>query len=68
MHIIDTKTGVSFNSRTTADRAGFAAIVSRRLGNTETGVYRVVFSTRGQAYRAACKACESLARNHAYVN
>lgn len=54
--------------RTTPDRAGFAAIVSRRQGNAETLIYRQAYTTRRHAQQAARQAAHSFAANDAYLN
>jgi hypothetical protein len=68
MYIENTKTGVTYYIRTCKDRAGFASCVIHRQGNTEKLVMREVYPTRSRAYHSALKACEALARNHAYFN
>lgn len=70
MQIVNTKTGVAFNGRTTKSHDGYVAIVSKYIPNPETekSVYRGTFNTRSRAYRAMQQACKDLAANHAYVN
>ena len=49
MLYINTKTNVTFNAYTVKGRNGYAAVVTRRVGNTETGIIRNVFATRSKA-------------------
>lgn len=73
MYIENTKTGVTYYTRTAKQSNGFASIVVRQenqhgLPVRETLAAREVYATRGAAYRSAVKVCKALARNHAYFN
>ena len=68
MQIVNTKTLVTYSSRTTKARSGFASIVTRREGNTERVTSYELHPTRAKAYRYAVALCKGQARNHAWVN
>jgi hypothetical protein len=61
------KTNVTFNAYTVKDRNGYAAVVTRREGNTETGIVRNVFASRSKAYYNARKEGLYAAMMHASV-
>lgn len=67
MLIINTKTNTTFSGYTVADRNGYAAVVTRRVGNTETGIVRIVYPTRSKAYYYARKELAYAAMSHAAV-
>ena len=58
----------TFTARTSKDRAGFAAVVERRTGDTAKLIFRQVFPTRYKASHAAKVAAHSHAENHTYTN
>jgi hypothetical protein len=58
----------TFTARTHKDRAGFAAVVERRTGDTAKLIYRQVFPTRYHAAKTARAAVKSHAANHAFTN
>ena len=68
MLIINTKTNTTFSGYTVADREGYAAVVTRRVGNNEALISRVVYPTRSKAYYNAMKLCKTYATNHAFIN
>ena len=57
-----------FAARTARNPSGFAAIVTKREGDTETLIYKLTFPTRAKAAKAAQTAAQSYAENHAYTN
>lgn len=67
MLITNTKTNTTFSGYTVADRNGYAAVVTRRVGNTESIVVRSVFPTRSKAYYQARKELSYAAMSHAAV-
>ena len=67
MLITNTKTNTTFSGYTVADRNGYAAVVTRRVGNTESIVIRNVFPTRSKAYYQARKELAYAAMSHAAV-
>jgi len=69
MFIHNDKTNVSFIAHTVYDRTGgYAAVVSKRIGNNQKSISRVVYPTRSKAYYNAVKLCKVYAANHAYIN
>ena len=68
MQITNTKTGVTYTTRTTQQHNGYASCVTKRVGNTETLIAREIYPTRARAYRSAVMLCKSHAANHAYIN
>lgn len=68
MQIVNTKTLVTYSTRTTKARSGFASIVTRREGSTERVTSYEIHPTRAKAYRYAVTVCNAQARNNAWVN
>ena len=70
MQIVNTKTGVAYNARTTKSSKGFVSIVSKYEPNPEREflVSREIHLTRAKAYRYATTVCKTLAKNHAWMN
>lgn len=70
MQIVNNKTGVAYNTRTTKTLNGFVSIVSKYEPTPEREflVSREVHPTRSKAYRYAVTMCKTLARNHAWMN
>lgn len=68
MNITNEKTLVTYSTRTTKARNGFASIVTRRENNMERVTSYELHPTRAKAYRYAVSMCKAQARNHAYIN
>ena len=69
MFIHNDKTNVSFIAHTVQDRSGgYTAVVSKRIGNNQKSISRVVYPTRAKAYYNAVKLCKAYATNHAFIN
>ena len=68
MQILNEKTLVTYSTRTTKARNGFASIVTRREGNTERVTSYEFHPNRGKAYRYAVAMCKSQAGDHAWTN
>ena len=67
MLINNTKTNTIFSGYTVQARDGYAAVVTRRVGNNESIVSRIVFPTRSKAYYQARKELAYAAMSHAAV-
>lgn len=67
MLYINTRTNTAFSAYTVQDRAGYAAVVTRRQGNHSVLESRIVYPTRSQAYYQANKEARYRAKCHSNV-
>jgi hypothetical protein len=66
MHLYHSPSQATFHAYTKAEQFGFyAAIVTNRIGNTESLKSRVTYPNRYLARKAAARACKALFLIHA---